>query len=163
MAPFIMVKPCMQSESQPAHSAACNLHISCLFGTETSLVTSLSLSANPMDTLSEATLFTAVFKLTIKAVRATVPLYDARGPQSWLERGQCRPVIACHHLYTLQLGCPEKKQRQQPTRRCSESALTSMISPLERVVKTKPIWYLPDITREEAVKLLANKKTGVRK
>ena len=38
-----------------------------------------------------------------------------------------------------------------------------MISPLERVVKTKPIWYLPDITREEAVKLLANKKTGVRK
>lgn len=58
------------------------------------------------------------------------------------------------------LGCPEKKQRQQPTRRCSESALSSMITPLERIIKTKPIWYLPDITREEAVKLLANKKTG---
>jgi len=58
------------------------------------------------------------------------------------------------------LGCPEKKQRQQPSRRCSESALSSMITPLERIIKTKPIWYLPDITREEAVKLLANKKTG---
>jgi len=58
------------------------------------------------------------------------------------------------------LGCPEKKQRPQPTRRCSESALTSLMTPLERIVKTKPIWYLPDVTREESVKLLANKKTG---
>merc|ERR1719412_821501 len=60
----------------------------------------------------------------------------------------------------LELGCPEKKQRPQPTRRCSESALTSQMTPLERIVKTKPIWYLPDVTREESVKLLANKKTG---
>merc|ERR1719220_2697849 len=60
----------------------------------------------------------------------------------------------------LELGCPEKKQRAQPTRRCSESALTSLMTPLERIVKTKPIWYLPDVTREESVKLLANKKTG---
>merc|ERR1719219_3174049 len=34
------------------------------------------------------------------------------------------------------------------------------MTPLERIVKTKPIWYLPDVTREESVKLLANKKTG---
>lgn len=58
------------------------------------------------------------------------------------------------------LGCPEKKQRPAPTRRCSEPAFSSLITPLERIVKTKHIWYLPDITREEAVKLLANKKTG---
>lgn len=58
------------------------------------------------------------------------------------------------------LGCPEKKARAPPTRRCSESALTSLMTPLERIVKTKPIWYLPDVTREESVKLLANKKTG---
>ena len=72
-------------------------------------------------------------------------------------------VMACNDFNAFQLGCPEKKQRQQPTRRCSESALSSMITPLERIIKTKPIWYLPDITREEAVKLLTNKKTGVRK
>jgi len=58
------------------------------------------------------------------------------------------------------LGCPEKKSRSPPTRRCSEPAFTSLITPLERIVKTKQIWYLPDITREEAVKLLSNKKTG---
>ena len=71
----------------------------------------------------------------------------------------------CNGFNAFQLGCPEKKQRParpQPTRRCSESALTSLMSPLERIVKTKPIWYLPDVTREESVKLLANKKTGVR-
>ena len=68
----------------------------------------------------------------------------------------------CNGFNAFQLGCPEKKQRPQPTRRCSESALTSQMTPLERIVKTKPIWYLPDVTREESVKLLANKKTGVR-
>ena len=68
----------------------------------------------------------------------------------------------CNGFNAFQLGCPEKKHRPQPTRRCSESALTSLMTPLERIVKTKPIWYLPDVTREESVKLLANKKTGVR-
>jgi len=59
------------------------------------------------------------------------------------------------------LGCPEKSQNtikscESPDR----SFVTNVISPLERIVKTKPIWHCPDVTREEAVNLLHNKKTG---
>jgi len=36
----------------------------------------------------------------------------------------------------------------------------SMTSPLEKLIKTKPIWFLPEITREESSKLLHNKKPG---
>ena len=36
------------------------------------------------------------------------------------------------------------------------------ISPLERMLQSRPIWYLPSTTREEAVQLLHNKHTGVR-
>eukprot|EP00090_Calanus_glacialis_P010264 TRINITY_DN18651_c0_g1_i1.p1 TRINITY_DN18651_c0_g1~~TRINITY_DN18651_c0_g1_i1.p1 ORF type:complete len:600 (-),score=110.92 TRINITY_DN18651_c0_g1_i1:181-1980(-) len=35
-----------------------------------------------------------------------------------------------------------------------------IISPLERLLKTKPIWFLPQVTREESSKLLHNKKPG---
>jgi len=35
-----------------------------------------------------------------------------------------------------------------------------IISPLERLLNTKPIWFLPHITREESSKLLHNKKPG---
>ena len=35
------------------------------------------------------------------------------------------------------------------------------INLLERLLKTKPIWFLPDVTREESSKLLHNKKPGV--
>jgi len=34
------------------------------------------------------------------------------------------------------------------------------ISPLERMLQSRPIWYLPSTTREEAVQLLHNKHTG---
>ena len=37
-----------------------------------------------------------------------------------------------------------------------------VLSPLERILKTRPIWHCPDVTREEAVRLLQNKKIGVR-
>ena len=37
----------------------------------------------------------------------------------------------------------------------------SMTSPLEKLIKTKPIWFLPEITRDESSKLLHNKKPGV--
>ena len=36
-----------------------------------------------------------------------------------------------------------------------------IISPLERLSKTKSIWFLPQVTREESSKLLHNKKPGV--
>jgi len=36
----------------------------------------------------------------------------------------------------------------------------SVISPLERLLKTKPIWFLPEVTREESSKLLNNKRNG---
>ena len=37
----------------------------------------------------------------------------------------------------------------------------TIISPLERLLKTKPIWFLPDVTREESSHFLHNKKPGV--
>jgi len=68
------------------------------------------------------------------------------------------------------LGCPEKSQngpQSQPRSRSRSNFSTdemlsssSVISPLERIVKSKPIWHCPDVTRDEAVKLLHNKKTG---
>jgi len=36
----------------------------------------------------------------------------------------------------------------------------TIISPLERLVRTKPIWFLPEVTREESSHLLHNKKPG---
>jgi len=38
--------------------------------------------------------------------------------------------------------------------------LVQIISPLERLLKTQPIWFLPQVTREESSKLLHNKKPG---
>ena len=35
------------------------------------------------------------------------------------------------------------------------------ISPLERLLRTKPLWFLPEVTREDSTKLLHNKKPGV--
>ena len=74
----------------------------------------------------------------------------------------------------FQLGCPEKSQHsnQNQSQSRSRSSISteemisspssSVILPLERIVKSKPIWHCPDVTRDEAVKLLHNKKTGVR-
>merc|ERR550519_2042393 len=36
----------------------------------------------------------------------------------------------------------------------------TIISPLERLLKTKPIWFLPEVTREESSNILHNKKPG---
>merc|ERR1711983_291377 len=36
----------------------------------------------------------------------------------------------------------------------------SVTSPLEKLIKTKPIWFLPEVSREESSKLLHNKKPG---
>jgi len=70
------------------------------------------------------------------------------------------------------LGCPEKSQHsnQNQSQSRSRSSISteemitspssSVILPLERIVKSKPIWHCPDVTRDEAVKLLHNKKTG---
>ena len=35
------------------------------------------------------------------------------------------------------------------------------ISPLERLVQTHPIWLIPDLSREEAVRILHAKQEGV--
>jgi len=59
------------------------------------------------------------------------------------------------------LGCPEKSSRGSNSISGDTSSMfSSVISPLERIVKTKPIWHCPDVTREEAVRLLQNKKIG---
>merc|ERR1711913_158870 len=34
------------------------------------------------------------------------------------------------------------------------------ISPLERLLRTKPLWFLPEVAREEATKLLHKKSAG---
>ena len=49
---------------------------------------------------------------------------------------------------------------------CSESQSEAThsiqtIRPLERLLKTKPIWFLPHVNREESSQLLHNQKTGV--
>jgi hypothetical protein len=49
-------------------------------------------------------------------------------------------------------NCPEK---QKP------SPYLQGISPLERLLRTKPIWFLPDESREESAVLLQNKHPGV--
>merc|ERR1719384_2959780 len=59
------------------------------------------------------------------------------------------------------LGCPEKSTRGNNSISGDTSSMfSSVIRPLERIVKTKPIWHCPDVTREEAVRLLQNKKIG---
>jgi len=62
------------------------------------------------------------------------------------------------------LGCPEKSQSAGSIKNYSSPdrsfVMHNVISPLERIVKTKPIWHCPDVTREESVNLLHNKKTG---
>ena len=46
------------------------------------------------------------------------------------------------------------------SRSCEDEADT--ISVLERLIRTHPVWFLPDITRDEAYDLLQGKEPGVR-
>ena len=47
----------------------------------------------------------------------------------------------------------------------SDSSSTSSsehpLTPLERLIRTHPIWFLPEVVREEAAKILHTKETGV--
>jgi len=49
---------------------------------------------------------------------------------------------------------------ESPDSQAEPAQTVQMISPLERLLKTKPIWFLPQVTREESSKLLHNKKPG---
>ena len=46
------------------------------------------------------------------------------------------------------------------SRSCEDEADT--ITVLERLIRTHPVWFLPDITRDEAYNLLQGKEPGVR-
>merc|ERR1719336_2795777 len=59
------------------------------------------------------------------------------------------------------LGCPEKSG--SVANRSSEEEkifCPSVMSPLDRIVKTKPIWFCQDVSRDEVIQMLNNKKTG---
>jgi len=59
------------------------------------------------------------------------------------------------------LGCPEKSG--SVANRSSEEEkifCPSVMSPLDRIVKTKPIWFCQDVSRDEVIQMLHNKKTG---
>ena len=64
---------------------------------------------------------------------------------------------------SFQLGCQEKSG--SVANRSSEEEkifCPSVMSPLDRIVKTKPIWFCQDVSRDEVIQMLHNKKTGVR-
>jgi len=50
------------------------------------------------------------------------------------------------------MGCSENQSFQMVSKQ--------VINPLERLLKTKPIWCLLDVSRQESIKLLHNKKPG---
>ena len=45
----------------------------------------------------------------------------------------------------------------------STSSSVHQLTPLERLIRTHPIWFLPEVEREEATRILHTKETGVNK
>ena len=46
--------------------------------------------------------------------------------------------------------------------KASHDSSYSKVSTLERLIRTHPVWFLPDLTREDATHLLQGKEDGVR-